>query len=587
MILKKRLVCIAISLIFLVSLLSGCSFLEETIYPTQSAAPEEATDSMNDWTIENSVLNGAPLIEDKSIYDGDDPSKITTFYVTIYPTVDDDGNTLTFADFNLHESRDHTYNPILNCLIQEGDANGLLVDGLGYQDNAANATIRVRGNSARGADLKSYKIKLFNSTGEWETQSSLNLNKHYGDPSKVAQKFSMDLMARLDDFASMRTRFVRLYIKDMSAQDPIDEYVDYGLYTQTEQPNKSYLRSRGLDENGTIYKAEMFNFSENPNYLKDVDDPDYNETAFETILDIREGGKEHSKLLQMLRDINDYNQNFDDVFNKYFNKENYLTWMAVNFLLGNEDTTMHNFMIYSPENSMTWYFLPWDYDGTFRYGEERSDYYAPDSLYGVPHYWPIVLHRRFLQNPDNVDLLIQKIDEVHDIFTDDKSRALLEEYKTVLRQFMTKEPDISHSEIPPNEIEPYIDGFMDFIDNNYRKVIASIQYPMPAFISEPQRLLNGDVQFEWEASYDLQNDLITYDFTIAKDPDMAEVVFSKNDYIGTQVTVHNLPSGTYYCKLIIRDDKGNEQYGSDNYQLLENGTKLLASYWGEKEVVIE
>jgi hypothetical protein len=587
MTLKKKLVCAAIALAFSVSLLSGCSLFEGTLYPVQSAASEEATDSMNDWTLEGSVLNGAPLEENKSVYEDDDPARITTFYVTVYPTVDDEGDTLTLADFDQQVARVHTYNPTLNCLVQEGDENGLVQDGLGYKDTAANATIRVRGNSSRGAELKSYKIDLYNSTIEWENQSSLNLNKHYGDPSKVAQKFSMDLMAELSDMASLRTRFVRLYIKDLSAENPTGEFVDYGLYTQTEQPNKTYMRSHGLDENGTIYKAEMFNFAENPDYLKNVDDPDYNQEAFETILDIREGGKDHSKLLQMLRDINDYNQDFDAVFDKYFNKDNYLTWMAVNFLLGNEDTTMHNFMLYSPENSLTWYFLPWDYDGTFRYGAERSAYYAPDSLYGVPHYWPIVLHRRFLQNPDNVELLVQKIEEIHSIFTSPENRELLEKYKTVLRQFMDKEPDISHSELPPNEIEPYIDGFMDFMEDNYQKVLASIQYPMPSYIDEPKRLSNGDVQFGWEASYDLQNDLITYDFTLARDPGMTDVVYSQNGYIGTQLSVENLPAGTYYCKLIIRDDKGHQQYGADNYQLLENGTKLLASYWGEKEVVVE
>lgn len=582
---KKR-VCAVLAALLSVSMLGGCALLEQTDYPTQSAAAEEATASMESWTLEDSVLNGAPLAEDKRIYNGDDPTEITTFYVTIYPTLDDSGNTLTFADFNLHLARDHSYNPTLNCLIQEGDENGLKEGGLGYQDNAANATIRVRGNSSRGADVKSYKIKLYDSTSQWEHQSNLNINKHYFDPSKVAQKFSMDLMARLDHIASMRTRFVRLYIKDMSAESPTGEFVNYGLYTQTEQPNKTYLRNRGLSENGTMYKAAMFNFDQNSEALKNIDDPAYDEAVFETILSIREG-KDHAKLVGMLEDINDYNQDFEGVFNTYFNKDNYLTWMAVNFLLGNEDTTMHNFILYSPENSLTWYLLPWDYDGTFRHGEERSDFNVPDSLYGVPRYWPIVLHRRFLQNPSNVDLLVQRIHEIHAIFTDDESRALLEDYKTVLRQFMTQQPDLSYSRIPPNEIESYIDGFMDFIDNNYERTIASIQYPMPSYMSEPKRLPSGNVQIGWEASYDLQNDLITYDFTLARDPDMTDVVYSVEDYIGTRVEAEDVPAGVYYCKLIIKDDKGNWQYGADYYQLLADGDRLVASYWGVRQVEVE
>lgn len=578
-----------ISLVFVaicILLLGGCSYFGNNYYPVHSAANDEASESLNNWTVENSVLNGAPLIEDKRVYTQDDPTEITTFYITLYPTVDDEGNTITFKDFDLHTARNHDYNPTLNVLIQEGDANGLKVDGLGYLDNVANAVMRVRGNSSRGAAIKSYKVIFFDSTGEWKSQTSLNLNKHYGDSTKIAQKFSMDMIARLDNIASLRTEFVHLYIKDLSSDNPDAQFVDYGLYTNTEQPNKTYLKSRGLDENGTLYKAMAFDFRENPDKLKNVDDPAYDENAFETVLGIREGGKDHSALLRMLKDINDYNQDFDTVFNKYFNKDNYLTWMAVNFLLGNEDTISHNFMLYNPSNSLTWYFLPWDYDGTFRFGTERSAYFAPDCLYGVPHYWSIVLHKRFLQDKDNVDALVQKIEEVHRVLNSTATQELVDKYKTVLRQFMAKEPDISATELSPNEIEPYIDGFDDFIEENYQKVVASIQFPMPVYISDPERLPNGKVRFAWEASYDLQGDLLSYDFTVAKDPEMKEVVHSTTDYIGTEVTIENLPAGTYYVKLLIKDGQGHVQFGADNYQLMENGVKLIESYWGVRQAVI-
>ena len=85
-----------------------------------------------------------------------------------------------------------------------------------------------------------------------------------------------------------------------------------------------------------------------------------------------------------------------------------------------------------------------------------------------------------------------------------------------------------------------------------------------------------------------KNDLITYDFTVAKDPGMTEVVYAVNDYIGTEVSVADLPAGTYYCKLIIHDDAGNQQYGADVYQLMdEDGTTLIDSYWGVKQVVVD
>ena len=569
-----------ISLIFVticILFLGGCSFFDGTDYPVDSNAQDAAADSLNNWTIETSLLNGAPLVEEKSVYAQDDPAEVTSFYLTLYPTVDDNGNTVTFEDFKLSSARDQSYNPTLNILIQEGDENGLKTDGLGYLDSAANATMRIRGNSSRGASVKSYKIVLYDSTGEWKNLTNLNINKHYYDPTKASQKFSMDMIAKLDNIASLRTQFVHLYIKDLTSDDPNAGFVDYGLYTNTEQPNKSYLRSHGLDENGTLYKVIDFGFREDP-ALKNVDDEGYDEDAFEAILRIREG-KDHSNMLQMLKDVNDFNQDFNTVFNKYFNKDNYLTWMAVNFLLGNEDTTSHNFMLYNPSNSLTWYFLPWDYDGTFRFGTEESHLAVPDSLYGVPHYWGVILHRRFLQDQKNVDLLVQKIEEVHQVMNKSAAQELVDQYKLVLRQFLTRNPDLSYSKLEPNEIEPYLDQYSDYIENNYQRVIASIQYPMPIFTIEPERLPNGKVRFAWEASYDLQGDLLTYDFTLAKDPGMQNIVYSEMGYIGTELTVENLPAGTYYQKLMINDDKGNQQYCAESFRSDQ-------MYFGVRQVVL-
>lgn len=57
----------------------------------------------------------------------------------------------------------------------------------------------------------------------------------------------------------LRTQFVHLYVKDKT-QTAGASFVDYGLYTQVEQPNKTALRAHGLDENGQLYKVNFFEF---------------------------------------------------------------------------------------------------------------------------------------------------------------------------------------------------------------------------------------------------------------------------------------------------------------------------------------
>lgn len=572
---KLLAVTVAMSVFF-----TGCGLLESEKgkYPI----PDNTEKSLNDWKLEDSVINGAKFTENKSIYLNDNLSEVVTFYITVYPTKNSDGNIVTFKDFDLHEARDKDYNPEVEVLIQEGDGKGLLPSGIGYTDISPNASMRVRGNSSRGASIKSYKVKLSDKAGEWRGQTTLNLNKHAYDPSKIANKFCMDYMAKFDNFGSFRTKFVHLYIKDMSTTNPSKEFVDYGLYTHIEQPNKDYLRARGLDENGNLYKASNFEFRYDPKTIKDVDDPTYDPDLFGTVLDFREG-KNHKKLIEMLKEVNDFSKDFDQTFDKYFNKENYLTWLAINILFGNEDTIAHNFIIYNPQNSNTWYFLPWDYDGTFKFGKQKGSYNAPEELYGLPRYSGVILHNRFFADIKNVNLLTNKIKEVYSQINKDDTQKLLNEYKKVLRKFVANVPDISLQRMPPNEIEGYLDGFQGYIDDNYKRYLKTIEYPMPVFTDIPETMPDGRVKFAWETSRDYQGDLLKYNITLSTDPLMKNIVFEKKGLIETEVIVSEIEKGKYFLKLDIEDSSGNRQYSRDTYTDLVDE----AFYYGIREVEVK
>ena len=73
----------------------------------------------------------------------------------------------------------------------------------------------------------------------------------------------------------------------------------YGLYTEIEQPNKAYLEARGLSSSGSMYKARNFSFHLD-DALKDVDDSEYSEEEFETVLTIREA-TDHNLTVYMMK----------------------------------------------------------------------------------------------------------------------------------------------------------------------------------------------------------------------------------------------------------------------------------------------
>lgn len=542
-------------------------------YETQEL-PETA-ESLDSWSAEASVLNGQPLMEGKSIYSGRNPGEMNYIYITVFPTKDESGDTLTFSDFDRHTARDKDFNPVLDANVVFGDASegglgagaGSSLGSLNGQNvDTVNATIRVRGNSSRGASFKSYKIKFKEDAGLFDEQSTLNLNKHVGDISKITNKFCMDIMAPMEDMASFRTDFMIAYIRDASLPKEEQEFKYYGLYTQIEQPNKSYLRVRGLDANGSMYKANNFEFRITDE-LRNTDDPLYDEEAFENVLKIREG-KDHTKVLQMLTDVNDMNKDFEEVFSTYFNEENYLTWMACNVLLGNEDTIAHNFIIYSPKDSLTWYLLPWDYDGTFKFGAYESSFLAPPELKGIQRMTGVLLHRRYFRQPGSVEKLTAKIEELLEThFTKERVDGLVQSYLPVMEQVLMLEPDLSLCDIPPNEYTAYVGDFYNQVVRNYENYRESLKYPFPVFVSEPVKKSDGSMLFAWEPSYDYEGDLLSYGIKVAEDAGMTKVIFEEEGLTdNTFVYTPGLSTGTYYLAVTITDEEGNTQYSLDSYK---------------------
>lgn len=523
--------------------------------------PEDNT-SLDDWTVENSPLNGLPLIENKTIYKVDQPGDLDTIYITVFPTETEDG-VIDFSIFDLHTTLNKTFNPTLYANVVIGDSNGNLSNLI--DTSLINSIIRVRGNSSRGAAFKSYKIKFTTENDNYKGFTVLNLNKHVSDPSKIANKFSFDMMSQLDNMASLRTNFVKIYIRDASLPEGQSKYVYYGLYTNIEQPNKDFLTSHGLDANGSLYKATSFEFHEY-DALKNVDDPSYDQAAFEEILEIREGN-DHSKLIQMLKDINDMNIDFDVSFKKYFNEDNYLTWLAMNILLGNEDTLAHNFIMYNPTNSLTWYLLPWDYDGTFKFGEADTDSKAPTSLQGVQRLTAVLLHRRYFLSSENVDKLTQKMDELlATTFSKTNVDKTIDGYLPVIESTLGKNPDVGLLRMEPNQLLNYVRGFYGEIKNNYDDYITALNYPTPVFTATPTNNSDGTIYFTWESARDFKGDLIKYSIRLAKDPSMNQVIFAQDNLVETEFTYNGDLQGTYYLEVRSIDSEGNSQFSLDTYK---------------------
>lgn len=514
-----------------------------------TATPETAQD-----------INTVGMIENKTIYSEDDPQSLVYFYVTVQRGDAGSDTDHTFAQVNsaVRFAEDsHVDNDILaRAVVQVGNADGPQPGMLGYDATESNATIRVRGNSSSVRPQKSYKLELDDEAGLWRGQSNIALNKHNFDATRLRNKLYFDLLRPVEDISSLRTQFVRLYIKDETAGETT--FTDYGLFTQAEVPTKKYLANHGLDSEGYLYKAISFNF-EMSDGLKNFDDPDFDQAAFDKILSCK-GRQDNQKLIDLVNLIADRSVDINEIVGDYIDRDNYLTWLAYNILMGNNDTTVQNFYLYSPLNSQKWFFIPWDGDNCLHWQEDEVEGLTGNYgswEHGVANYWGVLLHQRFLKNEANRAELAAKVDELHETINRDTINALAQQYDQVVRPYALAMPDFYYLGNTAAERDAILAGLGDQVELAYQQFYDSLHELMPFFLYQPVQ--DGQtVLFRWEDAYDFDNQPITYRLRVAATPDFANPVVDVAGLTSTEypVPADQLPAGTWYFAVTAETQDG-------------------------------
>lgn len=535
--------------------------------------------------VEEAQEPGEGLHENKQVYEQDEDGRVVHLYVTVVNEDNPELKTTTFSEINRSLNGIDVNGEDLKARIifQEGTAEGPQSGYFGYGESRTNGTIEVRGESSRSSQQKSFKIRLLDTAGYWREQRNINLNKHRPDITRVRQKLSFDYFEQMPNMTSLRTQFVHLMVKDLTSNDPNPKFVDYGLYTQIEQPNKTMLQAHGLDRNGNLYKAINFEFHRDEAKIKLANDPAYDKKAFESVMEIK-GSENHEKLISMLDDLKNHSLPIKDVLDKHFDRENYFTWLAANILMGNADTAAHNFYLYSPSDSDKWYFLPWDYDLSWGFFEQEAKRSPLITLgkweFGISNYWVSDLHSRVFKDPENVKALNEKIEELSTFITAEKTNALLQSYYANVTHYVKRQPDLYNL---PQEVDKF-DYEYSIIPGeparNKVRYYEGQEFPMPFYMDEPKDE-KGKLVFTWDHSYDLQGDDLIYDFAISHDPGFTKIYTQAKGVAGTNYAVDKMAKGRYFWRVIVRDSKGHEQTSFDRVEL--DNTR----YHGVKEFVVK
>lgn len=521
-------------------------------------------------SIPTAIVYDTTLEDNLGLYKEEDQFKVYEVYLTVYTGLDSKSGE-SFDLTRLNQIEGTTFDPELkvNVFVTDPDTGEVVA---GEEGESLNATIELRGQSARNFDQKSYKINLSKQTRLFQGQQKLNLNKHISDDTRVTQKFAFDAMIGLPHFTSVRTNFMHVQIKD--GTDPAAAYVDYGLFTHVENVDDEYLKVRSLNENATFLKPVDFAFT-----VAEAEQVHSNVDAELILRDINQPGDD--KLLEMITAINEPGTAFDDIFDYYFDRENYLTWIALNILLNNYDTMSRNFLLYSPSNVDKWYFLPWDYDvSMISPSEWETSEYA--KWFGLQRYWGVSLHRKFFQTPENVVALSEKIDSLYQAMMQDGIEEKAQNYREIYEKYVVaSQADRTYlEEVKGEESSAILERISQMpatLSYNYATYYERLEAPMPFYLDSISEEADG-IAMNWEDAVDLQNDVLSYEVSIFTNPDdpAASSIWSQTT-TSNQVLAENvgLADGIYYWQAVAVDNNGNRQFSFDRCKLEPGYRKLV------------
>ena len=567
-------------------LASGCGSVNDE----KQAAQQNNTEAEQEFSVQNDTKK---IYDKDTLYTNEDETSVVTMYLTVSSGNESDNTNHTWTEVNSYSAYDYDEMGVeryaVNGLLQVGDENGPVEGELGYGQSIPNATVTIRGQTSSRHSQKNYRISIKDGKGTWNDQKVINLNKHEQDMTRFSNKMCYDLMKNLEDMISLRTQFVHLYVKD-TTEGGNNDFTDYGLYTQVEQLNRRALQSHGLDKNGQLYKINFFEFYRYEDVIMLKNDADYDEKAFEELLEIK-GDDDHSKLIAMLDDVNNYSVPIEEIIDKWFEEDNLLSWLAFQILVGNTDTQSRNSFLYSPLNVDTFYFIPWDCDGAFV--DTKRQYRVTDEVYGwekgISNYWGNVLFQRIFKSDTLRSDLNEKIEEYRGILTEELLSEKANQYAEVVKQYAYSYPDLQYMPITQAQYADMLNYLPSEVERNYQLYLESLVSPMPFFIGLPQKQETG-LKFNWNSSYDFGEETITYTIEIDDDYSFSNPIIREEGlFVPEYDYSETLPAGQYFVRVKATNESGYEQYAFDYYVTSESIKKygVLCFYVLEDGTIVE
>lgn len=300
-----------------------------------------------------------------------------------------------------------------------------------FSDTVRNVGFRLRGNTSRYAQKKSFKVSFntFVSGRKYQGVKKLNFNGQHNDPTMIREKLFYNIWNRCK-MPERRTTFIRLYVNGAY----------FGLYTCLEEMDKDWLTRNYSNNSGNLYKCT---------YPADLQYLGLNQATYKNIssgsatggraydLETNESQDDYSSLVQLVAGLNSASgPQMANQLNQVANVDLFLKALAIDVSTGNWDNYAYN------KNNYYLYFNP---------ATQRMDFisYDTDNTFGVDWIginWATRLATNWI-NPDQPRPLASRLLEVP-------------AFKQRYYQFLDS---ISRFVIHPTVIFPHIDSLKTLI----------------------------------------------------------------------------------------------------------------------------
>lgn len=322
----------------------------------------------------------------------------------------------------------------IRILVDPNNLNTLLGDSL-YSDHHFPATFfynsssfsdtislvgfRVRGNTSRDADKKSFKVSFneYEAGKKFKGIEKMNLIGQHNDPSLLRYWLSLKTLSN-NGLIRSRVSFVKLFINGQYR----------GLYLNVEHFDDEFLQKRFInDDHGNLYKcfwgADLSYWGNNPSSYYDTYELKTNKVA-----------NDYSGLIQFLDNLNNVsNADFPCFIEQNFDVDMYLKTLAAEIIIGHWDGyagNKNNFYLYQRPSNGKFVFIEYDMDNTFGIDWFGIDWSTRDLNNWHSNNRPLV--ERLLSYPYYQDLFNVYLEEVLNNFNSSNWLSELQQKQTDL-----------------------------------------------------------------------------------------------------------------------------------------------------------